>query len=65
MARNRVLSAVALTAGVAMLAACGGGGSDTASEGSEGGDTTLTWWHNSNAEPGKGVYRTSRPRTPA
>jgi raffinose/stachyose/melibiose transport system substrate-binding protein len=56
MARNRVLSAVALTAGVAMLAACGGGGGDTAAEGNEGGDTTLTWWHNSNAEPGKGVY---------
>ena len=54
MARNRVLSAVALTAGVALLAACGGG--DTSAEGSEGDGTTLTWWHNSNAEPGKGVY---------
>ncbi|GAA2727727.1 ABC transporter substrate-binding protein [Cellulomonas aerilata] len=56
MARNRVLSAVALTAGVAMLAACGGGGSDTAAEGSDSGDNTITWWHNSNSDPGKGVY---------
>jgi raffinose/stachyose/melibiose transport system substrate-binding protein len=56
MARNRVLPAVALTASVALLAACGGGGNDTAAEGGEGGDNTLTWWHNSNAEPGKGVY---------
>jgi raffinose/stachyose/melibiose transport system substrate-binding protein len=56
MARNRVLSAVALTASVAMLAACGGGGGDTAAEGGEGGETTLTWWHNSNSDPGKAFY---------
>jgi len=56
MARNRVLSAIALTAGVAMLAACGGGDGDQAAEGSEGGGTTLTWWHNSNSDPGRGYY---------
>ncbi len=56
MARNRLLSAVALTASVALLAACGGGDSNTAGDAAEGGDTTLTWWHNSNSDPGKGVY---------
>ncbi|WP_258723359.1 extracellular solute-binding protein [Cellulomonas sp. NS3] len=56
MARNRLLSAVAMTAGVALLAAgCSGGGSGNTSDDSADG-TTLTWWHNSNNEPGKGYY---------
>jgi raffinose/stachyose/melibiose transport system substrate-binding protein len=37
-----------------MTAACGGG-QDSAASG-EGGDGTITWWHNSNNEPGKGFY---------
>ncbi|GEA88967.1 extracellular solute-binding protein [Cellulomonas cellasea] len=56
MARNRLLSAVAMTAGVALLAAgCSGGGSGNTPDDSADG-TTLTWWHNSNNEPGKGYY---------
>ncbi|WP_121251712.1 ABC transporter substrate-binding protein [Nocardioides ferulae] len=45
----------ALCAGVLLtVAACG---SDDGDEGSnEGGETTITWWHNSNNEPGKGYY---------
>ena len=42
----------ALCAGVLAFAACG---SDGSSEGS-GGTTTITWWHNSNNEPGMGYY---------
>jgi raffinose/stachyose/melibiose transport system substrate-binding protein len=43
----------ALCAGVLMsAAACGG---DDGSEG-EDGEATITWWHNSNNEPGKGFY---------
>ncbi|TQL68267.1 carbohydrate ABC transporter substrate-binding protein (CUT1 family) [Nocardioides albertanoniae] len=41
----------ALCAGV-MIAATGCGGSGD----SGGGDSTITWWHNSNNEPGKGFY---------
>lgn len=49
--RRRVagLGAVACTALV--LAGCGG------SDDAEGGDNTLTWWHNQNTEPGKGFWR--------
>jgi raffinose/stachyose/melibiose transport system substrate-binding protein len=57
MARKRALGAVALVATAALLAACTGAGSDEAGSGSESdGDVTLTWWHNSNNEPGKGYY---------
>lgn len=56
MARNRLLSAVAMTAGVALLAAgCSSGGSGSTTEDS-GDGTTLTWWHNSNNDPGKAYY---------
>lgn len=54
MSINRIRSAVALGASVALLAACGGGadGTDDASAGGEaGGDVTLTWWHNGNNDP--------------
>ncbi|MBB2921695.1 raffinose/stachyose/melibiose transport system substrate-binding protein [Cellulomonas cellasea] len=45
-----------MTAGVALLAAgCSGGGSGNTPDDSADG-TTLTWWHNSNNEPGKGYY---------
>ena len=59
MSLTRIRSAVALGAAVALLAACSSGGSSETPEGNaggEGGDVTLTWWHNSNAEPGSGFY---------
>ncbi|WP_250442826.1 ABC transporter substrate-binding protein [Actinotalea sp. C106] len=57
MTRNRAGSAVALTLSVALLAACSGGTADNGTDtGSDGEDVTLTWWHNSNAEPGQGYY---------
>ncbi|RPF27758.1 ABC transporter substrate-binding protein [Georgenia muralis] len=52
-------TAVALTLSVAMLAACGGTDAENGAGGGEAGadgDVTLTWWHNSNSEPGKGYY---------
>ena len=52
--------AVALGATVALLAGCAGGGdtttTDDAGAGGEGDSVTLTWWHNSNNDPGKGFY---------
>jgi len=49
--RNGALSA--LCAGVLLVAtACGDGGDSD--EGESG--TTITWWHNSNNEPGRGFY---------
>ncbi|MBD8079882.1 ABC transporter substrate-binding protein [Cellulosimicrobium arenosum] len=57
MTRNRRAATVlALGTAVALVAgACssGSGGDDPAESG---GDVTLTWWHNSNNEPGKGYY---------
>ncbi|ACQ80964.1 extracellular solute-binding protein family 1 [Beutenbergia cavernae DSM 12333] len=55
---TRMASAVALGASIALLAAACSGGSDEGSTGeaSEGADVTLTWWHNSNNEPGRGFY---------
>src|SRR5262245_55941335 len=58
MKRTAALRAVALGAGVALLAtACssgGGGGEET--DGGGGEDVTITWWHNSNNDPGKSYY---------
>ncbi|WP_069387369.1 ABC transporter substrate-binding protein [Cellulosimicrobium cellulans] len=56
MTRNRrAASVLALGATVALLAgACGSGSGGGEAEGD--GDVTLTWWHNSNNEPGKGFY---------
>ena len=55
-----VARAVALGAVVAVLAACGTGGegSSDSSSGSSGssGPVTVTWWHNSNTDPGKAYY---------
>jgi raffinose/stachyose/melibiose transport system substrate-binding protein len=66
MARLRAGSAVVLGVTVAMLlAACGGGdgdesGNDTTAT-TDGGDSaepvTITWWHNSNTDPGMGYYQ--------
>lgn len=49
--KTRSAALAALCAGVLTFAACGG---DEPSEDS--GDTTITWWHNSNNEPGRGYY---------
>jgi len=60
MARIRARSAVVLGAGVAMLlAACTGQADDpdeTTAPPAEGEDVTITWWHNSNTDPGMGYY---------
>src|SRR4029450_13862502 len=52
--KTRAPALAVLCAGVMMSAtACGGSGSSD--EGGDGGNT-ITWWHNSSAEPGKGYY---------
>lgn len=63
MKRSRILKGVAaLSAGVLLLSACGGNGSSTETTGgneSTGGpaaETSITWWHNSNSDPGKAFY---------
>ncbi len=74
MRTTTVVRAVAVGAVVAVLAACGTGseGSSDSTSGSGGssGPATITWWHNSNTDPGKGYYETGRQglrgrRTPA
>ncbi|MCV2395011.1 extracellular solute-binding protein [Actinotalea sp. M2MS4P-6] len=65
MAIKRGMSVVALLGSAALLAACSGtadagdGSSDSGSaSGSAGGDqVTLTWWHNSNTDPGMQYYQ--------
>ncbi len=66
MARLRAGSAVALGVAVAMLlAACGdsdnnseaGGDDTTAPEETTSEPVTITWWHNSNTDPGMGYYQ--------
>ena len=58
MTRTRVAQALTLGAVAAVLAACGTGSEGTSSgeTDSEGGATTITWWHNSNTDPGKAYY---------
>lgn len=51
MKKRNVLSAAALAASLVMLAGCGSGGEADVAE-----DVTLTWWHNSNTDPGMGFY---------
>jgi len=56
---KRALTAAALTSAALLLAACGGNGGEStegSTSGESGGDVTLTWWHNSNNEPGQGYY---------
>ena len=50
--KTRTAALAALCAGVLTISACG---SDDSSEDGDGG-TTITWWHNSNNEPGMGFY---------
>lgn len=54
MKTRKLLAPTAVLMATALLAACGGGdtGGDSGSEG-EGGDVTLTFWHNSTTGPGK------------
>lgn len=61
MARMRARSALVLGVSVALLAACGGGdaeepGTEGTDPPAEGEDVTITWWHNSNTDPGMGYY---------
>lgn len=51
--KTRAAGLAVLCAGALMTAACGGDGSSGDSEGDA---DTITWWHNSNNEPGKGYY---------
>ncbi len=56
MTRTRVARALALGASLAVLAACGTGTAST-DDGTDSGDaSTITWWHNSNTDPGKAYY---------
>lgn len=52
---RKVLAPIAVLAATALLAACGGGSAEGGGGGtdSEGGDVTLTFWHNSTTGPGK------------
>src|SRR5690625_3448385 len=59
MPHRRAVSLTALGMSAALLlAACGDGESadDPAATGGSGDEVTLTWWHNSNNDPGKSVY---------
>jgi len=63
MKRTPVLRALAVGVGIALLAACGSGGSNdsadpstSASDGGAAKDVTITWWHNSNTGDGKDYY---------
>jgi raffinose/stachyose/melibiose transport system substrate-binding protein len=50
--KARGAAVAALCAGAMVLAsACGSGGDDASSD-----SKTITWWHNSNNQPGKGYY---------
>jgi raffinose/stachyose/melibiose transport system substrate-binding protein len=57
MRRSSIRRVLALGAVLSVLAACGTGGDDTGDDTQQsGGKTTITWWHNSNTDPGKGYY---------
>jgi len=49
------LRAMAVVASIALLAACSSG-TEADPEATEDGDVTITWWHNSNSDPGMGYY---------
>lgn len=59
MNRRSITRSVAVTAAaglaVAALAGCAAGGDDPATP-SEGGDVTITWWHNATTDPQKGLW---------
>ncbi|MDQ0375871.1 raffinose/stachyose/melibiose transport system substrate-binding protein [Cellulomonas humilata] len=55
--RTTVLRTLALGAGIALLAtACSSGDAGDDSTDGASGDTTITWWHNSNTGDGKDYY---------
>ena len=57
MMRTTVLRTLALGAGIALLAtACSSGDAGDDSTDGASGDTTITWWHNSNTGEGKDYY---------
>src|SRR5690349_6663380 len=57
MMRTTVLRTLALGAGIALLAtACSSGDAGDDSSDGASGDTTITWWHNSNTGDGKDYY---------
>ena len=51
MKRSPLIPALVAVTALAGLAACGSDGDDSAD-----GKTVVTWWHNSNTDPGKGYY---------
>jgi raffinose/stachyose/melibiose transport system substrate-binding protein len=53
MRKTRFAAIAACGVSVAMLAAGCGGGGDTGSDSAEGGDVSMTFWHNSTTGPGK------------
>jgi raffinose/stachyose/melibiose transport system substrate-binding protein len=53
-ARKTLAISAAMLVGAMGLSACGGSGDEAASSGD--GDVTITWWHNSNNDPGKSYY---------
>ncbi len=55
MTRTAFTRALALGSAAVLLAACGSDGGGDAGD-SSGDGVTITWWHNSNNDPGKGFY---------
>ena len=64
MRTTTVVRAVAVGAALAVLTACGTGSEsssdDTSASNGSSGPVTISWWHNSNTDPGKGVLRRGR-----
>lgn len=56
MARTPIARALAVGAAVALLTTACSTGSTEGESGSSGDASTITWWHNSNTDPGKGYY---------
>lgn len=56
MARTPIARALAVGAAVALLTTACSTGSTEGGSGSSGDASTITWWHNSNTDPGKGYY---------
>lgn len=56
MARRGVALLATTAATALVLAGCSNGEDQDASADGDGADVTVTWWHNSNNEPGRGFY---------
>jgi len=60
MRKTRGATLAAFGASIAMLVtACGGGDTGSGSESAEGGDVTMTFWHNSTTGPGKAYWEST------